>query len=301
MERLAAPADVDVVRRFNRVVTQRVGALDEEYLARGRPLGASRLLWEIGLDGAEVRALRQRLDLDSGYLSRLLRRLESERLVTVEAPGAGDGRRREVRLTDAGRAERALLDERSDALASSVLDALDEPRRDALVAAMSTVVRLLTAGLVRVAVEDPSSADAQMCLHSYFAELDERFDTGFDPTRALPVDAEDMAPPHGLLLLARLHGEAVGCGALRLKDEGGPAEIKRIWVSPSTRGLGVGRRLVRELERHAAERGATTVRLDTNRTLTEAIALYRSEGYREVPRFNGEAYADHWFEKSLEI
>jgi ribosomal protein S18 acetylase RimI-like enzyme len=303
MERGGVSEEVEVVRRFNRVVTQRVGALDEEYLARGRPLGASRLLWEIGLDGAagtEVRALRHRLDLDSGYLSRLLRRLESEQLVTVVAPDPGDGRRREVRLTEAGRAERALLDERSDALASSVLDALDEPRRGTLVAAMSTVVRLLTAGLVDVVVEDPSTPDAVMCLRSYFAELDGRFDTGFDPARTLPVDPEDMVPPHGLLLLARLHGEAVGCGALKLKGEG-LAEIKRIWVSPSTRGLGVGRRLVRELEKHAVERGATTVRLDTNRTLTEAIALYRSEGYREVPRFNDEAYADHWFEKSLEI
>jgi ribosomal protein S18 acetylase RimI-like enzyme len=293
---------VDVVRRFNRVVTQRVGALDEEYLARGRPLGASRLLWEIGLDGtggAEVRALRQQLDLDSGYLSRLLRRLESEGLVTVDA-GPADGRRREVRLTEAGRAERALLDERSDELASSVLDALDEPRRRALVDAMSTVVRLLTAGVVRVVIEDPRSPDAVLCLRSYFAELDERFDTGFDPTRALPVDPEDMTPPRGLLLLARLHGEPAGCGALKLTKEG-LAEIKRIWVSPSTRGLGVGRRLVRELEKHAAERGATKVRLDTNRTLTEAIALYRSEGYREVPRFNDEPYADHWFEKPLEI
>ena len=292
---------VEVVRRFNRVVTQRVGALDEEYLARGRPLGASRLLWELGVDGTggtEVRTLRQRLDLDSGYLSRLLRRLESEQLVTVEAPDPGDGRRREVRLTDAGRAERALLDERSDALAWSVLDALDGPRRDALVAAMSTVVRLLTAGLVHVVVEDPTSPDATMCLHSYFAELDGRFDTGFDPTLTLPVEAAEMAPPHGLLLLARLHGEAVGCGALKLKDEG-LAEIKRVWVSPVTRGLGVGRRLVRELEKHAAERGATTLRLDTNRTLTDAIALYRSEGYEEVPRFNEEPYADHWFEKSL--
>ena len=291
---------VDVVRRFNRAVTQRVGALDEEYLARGRPLGASRLLWEVGADGGdrtEIRALRHRLDLDSGYLSRLLRRLESERLVTVDAD-PGDGRRREVRLTEAGRAERAVLDERSDALAWSVLDALDGPRRAELVTAMSTVVRLLTAGAVRVAAEDPTSEDAQGCVRSYFAELDARFDAGFDPARALPVDAEELVPPDGVLLLARLHGEPVGCGALKLKGRGA-AEIKRIWVSHSTRGLGVGRRLLRELEEHAANGGATTVRLDTNRTLTEAIALYRSEGYREVPAFNDEPYADHWFEKSL--
>ena len=135
-------------------------------------------------------------------------------------------------------------------------------------------------------------------MRSYFAELNARFDAGFDPARALPVDAEELVPPDGVLLLARLHGEPVGCGALKLKGRGA-AEIKRIWVSQSTRGLGVGRRLLRELEEHAANNGATTVRLDTNRTLTEAIALYRSEGYREVRRFNDEPYADHWFEKSL--
>ena len=299
---------VEVVRRFNRVVTQRVGALDEEYLARGRPLGASRLLWEVGAedgrddggggDAAEVRALRHRLDLDSGYLSRLLRRLEADRLVTVDTD-PGDGRRREVRLTEAGRAERAVLDERSDAPAWSVLDALEPPRRAELVAAMSTVVRLLTAGAVRVAIEDPGSADAQLCMRSYFADLDTRFDTGFDPARALPVDADELVPPRGLLLVARLHGEPVGCGALKLHRQG-IAEIKRLWVSPSTRGMGVGRRLLRELERYATERHAKTTRLDTNRTLTEAIALYRTEGYREVPPFNDELYADHWFEKSLD-
>ena len=300
------PDGVEVVRRFNRVVTQRIGALDEEYLARGRPLGASRLLWEIGAgddgggadgeDAAEVRALRHRLELDSGYLSRLLRRLEADDLVTVDA-GPGDGRRREVRLTEAGRAERAVLDERSDALAWSVLDALDPPRRAELVAAMSTVVRLLTAGAVRVTVEDPASAGVQVCMRSYFAELDgvpHRFQLPA-PSRWTPT----VVPPRGLLLVARLHGEPVGCGALKLHRDR-IAEIKRLWVSPTTRGLGVGRRLLRELEQHAADRGAKRTRLDTNRTLTEAIALYRKDGYREVSPFNGEPYADHWFEKTLE-
>src|ERR1035438_2703862 len=96
------------VRRFNRTVTQRIGALQEEYLARSRPLGASRVLWEIGDDGADdgadVRAIRARLDLDSGYLSRLLRRLKDERLVRVR-PARGDHRVRVVSLTAAGRAE----------------------------------------------------------------------------------------------------------------------------------------------------------------------------------------------------
>jgi DNA-binding MarR family transcriptional regulator len=100
---------VATVRRFSRVVTQRPGALNDEYLARPRPLGASRVLYEIGEAGADARAIRSRLGLDSGYLSRLLRRLEDERLVTV-GRDTDDGRVRVIRLTEAGRAERAVLD-----------------------------------------------------------------------------------------------------------------------------------------------------------------------------------------------
>ncbi|HYO94156.1 MAG TPA: GNAT family N-acetyltransferase, partial [Polyangiaceae bacterium] len=69
--------------------------------------------------------------------------------------------------------------------------------------------------------------------------------------------------------------------------------------SDTVRGLGLGRRMLGELERYAAERGWTAVRLDTNRNLTEAIAMYRSAGYREVPAFNEEPYAHHWFAKQL--
>ena len=92
------------VRRFNRTVTQRVGALDDEFMARARPLAQARLLWEIGPDGAEVAALRARLGLDSGYLSRLLRTLETEGLVTVGPadPPGGDGRVRVAALTGRG-------------------------------------------------------------------------------------------------------------------------------------------------------------------------------------------------------
>jgi DNA-binding MarR family transcriptional regulator len=101
--------EVAQVRSFNRTLTQRIGALQDQYLASGRSLGASRVLWEIGDGDADVRSLRERLGLDSGYLSRLLRSLESERLVVV-APAPGDKRVRTVRLTDRGRAERGRLE-----------------------------------------------------------------------------------------------------------------------------------------------------------------------------------------------
>jgi ribosomal protein S18 acetylase RimI-like enzyme len=288
---------VDRVRRFNRTVTQRVGALDDEFLSRGRPLGQARLLWEIGAGTTEVRLLRSRLELDSGYLSRLLRALESDGLIVVEADGA-DSRVRTARLTAAGAAERAELDQRSDELAASILSPLNESQRTRLVTAMGEVERLLVASMVRVTVLDPRHPDARHVVQSYFTELSRRFDTGFDPTRTLPAADEDLTPPAGLLLVATLHTDPVGCGALRLRDT--HAEIKRMWVSPEVRGLGLGRRLLTELESAATERGVRTLRLETNRSLAEAIGLYRAAGYREVPAFNDEPYAHHWFEKTLE-
>jgi DNA-binding MarR family transcriptional regulator/ribosomal protein S18 acetylase RimI-like enzyme len=289
--------DVAEVRRFNRMVTQRVGALQEDYLARGRPLGEDRVLWEIGADGCDVRTLRARLDLDSGYVSRLLRSLTSAGLVEVE-PSAADARVRMVRLTRKGLAERRVLDARSDELAASILEPLDERQRARLTAAMDEVTRLLTASMVRVGLVDPRLPVAQYCLTAYFEELGRRFETGFDPARSISADHAELTLPAGLLLVATLRSEPVGCGALKLHGSG-PAEIKRMWVSPDARGLGLGRRLLAELERTAAAHDATAVRLETNRNLTEAIALYRSSGFEEVPAFNTEPYAHHWFEKSL--
>ena len=286
------------VRSFNRTVTQRVGALSDHYLARARPLGASRVLWEIGPGGTDARALRARLDLDSGYLSRLLRGLQDEGLIQV-VPAEGDHRVRTAVLTDAGRAERAELDRLSDDLAAALLAPLNDRQRDQLAAAMGTVERLLTAGLVTFAVTDPASPEARACMAAYFAELGERFDGGFDPGASLPATDTDLAEPSGLLLLARLHGEPVGCGALKFHGTE-PAELKRMWVANRARGLGLGRRLLAELENQARRHGVTVVRLETNQALTEAITLYRSAGYAEVSAFSDEQYAHHWFEKQLD-
>jgi DNA-binding MarR family transcriptional regulator/GNAT superfamily N-acetyltransferase len=288
---------VERVRSFNRTVTQRVGALNDHYLARDRPLGEARVLWEIGTEGCDVRVLRSRLDLDSGYLSRLLRTLEHAGLIAVVA-NEHDRRVRTARLTRKGRSERALLDRRSDDLARSMLEPLTSAQRDRLAAAMDEVERLLTAALVEVDHVDPAHRHAQHCLGEYFAELDRRFPSGFDPAGSRPVDPEETRSPAGVFLVATLRGEPVGCGALRFHGDE-PAEIKRMWVAPAARGLGVGRLLLHELEQRAADHGCVAVQLDTNRALTEAIGLYGSCGYREVPAFNDEPYADHWFEKRL--
>jgi DNA-binding MarR family transcriptional regulator/GNAT superfamily N-acetyltransferase len=285
------------VRRFNRVATERAGALSERFLGRRRPLGQARLLWEIGREGADVRDLRARLGHDSGYLSRLLRALEAEGLVAVR-PDEADARVRRATLTPQGEREWDELESRSEALAVSVLEPLSERQERDLVSAMETVERLLTASMISVEVESPRGAAGRWCLEQYYTELRERFDTGFDPATSSLPDSGDMAPPNGLFLIARLRGDPVGCGGLILQGAR-PAEIKRMWVASAVRGLGLGKRLLSELERRAEDSGAPATRLDTNRNLTEAISMYRSSGYEEIPDFNGEPYAHHWFEKRL--
>ena len=153
--------------------------------------------------------------------------------------------------------------------------------------------------MVEIAPVDPAQPHAQHCLNAYFDELNRRFEAGFDPSLGISATEDELRLPAGLLLVATRDGEPVGCGALKFHGAE-PAELKRMWVDESARGTGLGRRLLAELERHAREHGARTVRLETNRSLVEAISLYRSAGYVEVPRFNDEPYADHWFEKRLD-
>ncbi|MGJ7524723.1 bifunctional helix-turn-helix transcriptional regulator/GNAT family N-acetyltransferase [Variovorax sp. GB1P17] len=278
-------------------MAQTIGAMDERFLGLARPMGESRLLWEIGEEGAELRALRTRLSLDSGYLSRTLASLQKQGLLTVQAH-PGDRRVRRAELTKAGLKERAELDRRSDTVAADMLAPLRERQRTALVAAMAEVERLLSASFVRFEITDPSSEDARWCFAQYFAELAERFETGFDPALSLSASTADLMAPRGALIVARLRDRPVGCVALKLHGNE-PAELKRMWISSEARGLGVGARLLAEAESHAHKSGVRVIRLETNRTLREAIALYRRLGYREVPAFNSEPYAHHWFEKEL--
>jgi DNA-binding MarR family transcriptional regulator/GNAT superfamily N-acetyltransferase len=286
---------VGQVRRFNRMVTERVGALNDHYLSRDRPLGEARMLWEIGAEGREVRALRAGLGLDSGHASRLLRALEADGMIKV-VQSAADRRVRRAELTPAGRRERAVLERRSDELARSFVEPLPAAQRERLVGAMRDVERLLTAAEVRIVPVDPTHPDARQCLRSYFSELERRSQTSFDPATGSTAEPHEVRPPAGCFLVVYLRSTPIGCGAVK-HLAGGPSDVKRMWVADSARGLGIGRRLLVELEAIAARSGATSVRLETNRALTEAIAMYRSAGYAEVPPFNDEPFADSWYEK----
>jgi DNA-binding MarR family transcriptional regulator/N-acetylglutamate synthase-like GNAT family acetyltransferase len=246
------------------------------------------VLFEIGDAGATPRDIRARLGLDSGYLARLLRALQRDGLV-AEQPDA-DRRTKRLTLTAAGRAEMTELDRISDDLAAATLAPLDEDQRARLLRAQAEVRRLLAISMVTIAPEDAGSADARWCLGHYFADLAARFD--FDPARTLPTGATD------LFLLVRFDGQPAGCGVLKPLDAG-TGEILRMWVDRPHRGLGIAARLLAALEEHASARGHRAVRLYTNRSLGEAKALYRSRGYREIPRYNDDPYASHWFEKRL--
>jgi DNA-binding MarR family transcriptional regulator/GNAT superfamily N-acetyltransferase len=287
------------VRRFSRTVTQRVGALNDKFVSRDRPLSLSRLLWEIGTEGGEVVMLRSRLDVDSGQMSRMLRALEADGLIGV-TPSDMDRRVRVAALTEAGLAERAILDERSDELAASILAPLSSAQQDELVAAMRTVERLITVSLVELRQVDPDIPDAQRCLRSYVAELNRRApQRGFDPGQGSTARPHEVRPPNGAFVIAYLREEAIGCGAVK-HHPNNVTDIKRMWLAESARGLGLGRRLLEHLEQIAREHGASEAHIETSDVLPEAIALYRSAGYLEVPPFNDEPFADRWFAKPLD-
>ncbi|MFE1795845.1 GNAT family N-acetyltransferase [Streptomyces sp. NPDC059517] len=283
-------AHVTVLRRFNRYFTRRIGVLDDHYLGQDRPLGEARLLYEIGA-GASLRELRTRLGLDAGYLSRMVRALEKQGLVRVTVHPA-DSRLRLAEPTPAGRAELAEQNRRADDLAEGLLRGLTEAQRDRLTEAVAVTERLLRLAAITVRPVDAASPDARACLAGYAAELDGRFPEGYAAT--------DLVPPERIaaLLVAYEEERAVGCGALCALDAG-TAEIRHLWVRPEARGLGLGRRLLTELEGAAAGRGHRTVRLDTHTVLKEAAAMYRTGGYTEIPPYGDNPHAGYWFEKPL--
>src|SRR3954454_2028916 len=290
---MADAAMVAQVRRFNRTVTMRAGALEQRFLGLDLTLGESRLLWEIGEAGCELRTLRARLQLDSGYLSRVLRTLEARGYATVE-PSPSDRRVRVARLTRKGLSERRTLDRRSDSSAAAILAPLDEVTRERLVTAMREVERLLVAAEVELVAVDPASDVARWCIEEYFAELSRRSGGRFDRSAAISAEPHELVPPHGRQLVAFLHGEPAGTGVVK-HHPGAPSEIKRMWIAPAARGIGLGRRLLLELEELVRQSGARVAHIETNAALTEAIALYKSAGWTEVPPFNEEPFADFWF------
>jgi ribosomal protein S18 acetylase RimI-like enzyme len=145
---------------------------------------------------------------------------------------------------------------------------------------------------------DAASTDAAWALRQYFGELEQRFAGGFQTNDAMAEIAASFNPPSGVFVVALVGDDIVGCGALQWIDVE-TAEIRRMWVDARRRGLGLGKRLLAHLESEVQAAGRTRVVLDTNATLTEAIAMYRSLGYEGIERYNDNPYAHHWFAKTL--
>jgi DNA-binding MarR family transcriptional regulator len=289
-------SETAVLRRFNRSYTQRIGALEDSFLDTGRPLGENRLLYEIGTSPATTRELRERLGLDSGYLSRLLRALEGDDLVEV-TPDPADRRRRLVRLTSAGQAAWSELERRSEELAARLIAPLTPRQRARLTEALGTADLLVRAATVSIETVDPASAPAREAMARYFAELDERFPNGFDPGPHTDADDDTLREPVGAFVVAVSDGRPIAGGGVRAYDDA--AEIKRMWVDGGWRGAGLGSRLLRHLEDLARGLGHGLVRLDTNETLGDAIAMYERAGYTRIDRYNDNPYATHFFAKPL--
>ena len=211
-------------------------------------------------------------------------------------PHPEDARRRVARLTEAGRSEFQAYEALSDAQAEAVL--AHHPRPEDLLRAMDLVASAL--GRDRIVVEemDPRDADARYCLAEYYAELARRFANGFDVSLSRDPEATDMIRPRGAFLVAMSDGLPIGC--VGLKGNGSAtAEIKRLWVAPAARGLGLARRLMTAVEAIARDMSIAILRLDTNSALPEAQRLYRASGWAEIERFNDDPYPDLFFEKHL--
>ena len=152
--------------------------------------------------------------------------------------------------------------------------------------------------MLQLEERDPADPAAQACLAAYYAELDARFAGGFRVELSHDPGAADLVRPRGTFIVAFDGDQPVGCIALKGTDKG-YAEIKRMWIAATQRRSGLAKRLMLAAEGVALDLGITLLRLDTNSALTDAIAIYRHWGWREIPRFNDDPYAEVFFEKPL--
>lgn len=287
--------DIARVRNFGRAVAVEVGALEDSFLNRGRPLGSARVLNAIGLGYQDVSKLRAFLQLDTGLLSRLLRGLEAEGLIET-TPNPNDRRGRITRLTQKGKEEFAIYEKLSNERAAAILARHKNARR--LLDAMDVVTIALSRKDIVFEEVDYASDLAKHCLRAFAAELSQRLNLEFDLKKSGDPELSQMMHPHGTFVVARLGDMPVGC--VGIKGNGGAlAEVKRMWIAPAARGLGLARQLMTTAEDAARGLGITTLRLDTNSALVEAVGLYRSMGWVEIDRFNDDPYPDLFFEKQL--
>jgi GNAT superfamily N-acetyltransferase len=288
--------DIARLRRFNRAVTREVGALDHSYLGRGRPLGAARVLQLITPEGTDIATIRDRLVLDSGLMSRLLRQLEDEALILTETDSA-DRRRRIARLTAAGAAENAAYLRLGHDQAAQTL-ARAGHHAPALLAAMDLIATQLLQDVTEIRDADPDAPEALACLSAYYQVLMDKIASLTPDMLTLPLpDAAKYRAPEGAFLVALSDTMPIGCVSLRPLSQT-EAEVKRLWVHPDAQGQGLARRLMQQIESRARAMGFRRLKLDSNTALAPALALYRSMGWTDCAPYTSFP-ADVWMTKPL--
>jgi DNA-binding MarR family transcriptional regulator/GNAT superfamily N-acetyltransferase len=278
---------VAAVRAFNRFYTARIGVLRDGLLRTPHSLTEARVLYELGQrEVTEVADLRREMDIDAGFLSRLLARLQANGLVTREQ-STDDARRQRIRLTDEGRAAFAELDRRSAEEIGAVLGALSDDDQRRLITAMETVHDLLTdaphqGGFV---LRAPHPGDLGWIVQAHGALYDQQY--GWDETfealvaRIVADYANDHDPRREAARIAEVDGEAAGC-VLCVRRDDDTAQLRLLLVEPRARGRGIGARLIEECLRFAKRAGYARITLWTNDVLHEARRLYERAGFELV-------------------
>ncbi|MEU2041706.1 bifunctional helix-turn-helix transcriptional regulator/GNAT family N-acetyltransferase [Nocardia niwae] len=283
----AAPADIAAVREFNRHYTRVIGVLREGLHDSRYSLTEARILFELAAsDTTEVVALRHALDLDAGYLSRILARFEQADLVRRNRSGS-DGRRQEVRLTDRGRKVFATLDQRSSHEVGALLDARHPAARARLITAMRTIQQILDrpADAPSCTLRAPRSGDYGWVIQRH-AELYAN-EYGWDATYEeliVRIVADYLASrdeQRERAWIAEFDGRPVG-SVFCVRENDATARLRLLLVEPTARGLGVGTALVAECLRFAASAGYHEIVLWTNDVLTAARRVYQRAGFELV-------------------
>jgi DNA-binding MarR family transcriptional regulator/GNAT superfamily N-acetyltransferase len=278
---------VAAVRAFNRFYTARIGVLRDGLLRTPHSLTEARVLYELGQrEVTEVADLRRELDIDAGFLSRLLGRLQSSGLVARERSDQ-DARRQRIRLTDEGQAAYAELDRRSADEIGAVLDALSEDDQKRLVASMDAVRDVLTQAppATGFVLRAPRPGDYGWIVARHGALYAQQYgwDEGFEAlvARIVADHAEGHDPHREAAWIAEVDGEPAGC-VLCVRREDDVAQLRLLLVEPRARGRGIGARLVEECLRFAQRAGYARITLWTNDVLHEARRLYERAGFELV-------------------
>lgn len=276
---------IDAVRHFNRFFTRRIGALEARYLGSPFPLPQARVLYELGQRGeATASELGAELDLDLGYLSRLVQSLRRQGLLQGE-PSKEDARRVRLSLSAKGRKVYLQLDARSRQEVAGMLDQLPAPQQQRLVGALQAVEAVLERKDKPVSLREHRPGDIGWVVHAhgrFYAEeygWDERFEALVAEIAAAFVQNFDRKRER--CWIAEMDGEPVG-SVFVVKDTKTTAKLRLLIVDPKARGRGLGKRLVEECIRFAREKGYRRLALWTQSNLAAARRIYRVAGFRKV-------------------